>query len=405
MKNGENPFRQEEMESKPTASLRKKFFIGCAIGCGSLMLLSFLGCLGLFHYLLGQGPELNEHALLSPQSTFYGRGVFNLDEPGIKRFFTKFQERQRERSYRDVPEGVRTVFRGLDENREQGLEFMKQFLSVQAVLIGEQLNGTDEIFLVVTIRNAPKFWGMFIKLAQNDAENKQGAEDYNGHKIVKLQKDKEDAPFEGLALVDNHLILGSKIGMVRVAIDRVIAASKGPVPFPGSAVMKDAIKALDASKNAVAAASNNNGLIGRFLSKLKDPDKPVGALEGLEQILELPSEDIVFASADFGLESEQRASLSLLLRCKPSMDLKLLRDRLEYLLTTLENSEGVVRSGLVLQHQIEVEENRIRLNLSINQIWDWVEKEWERKDGRLQEKGAAGEAPGDNVGDTKQDDD
>jgi hypothetical protein len=170
--------------------------------------------------------------------------------------------------------------------------------------------------------------------------------------------------------------------MVRAAIDRIKAAEAGPVKFAGSPTMKVAIQSLNAKSDVVFSVTNETGTLGRLIERLKDKDEPAGLEEFMTQVLELPPNEIGFVGADVDVQTEQTILANVRLKLQDPAKMPVLRDRVNYILATIESDATVSASGLVLRHEAREEADVILVKLEFGGVWDCIRKNAEAEKQR-----------------------
>lgn len=386
-------------EISPASRRRRRLLIGCAIGCASFFFLGILGCLGLYYYLSAPGQLLNEHSLLSSNSSVFLRANLNLEDAGLRALTSKFIDAHRKQGFRQVAPDQRNILLYLEKNPGTILQLLREMVFVQVVVIGEPGNtGKEEWLVVVSLKNYPNQWRIGFGLAEREMKSKKKIESYRGHTILLAQNPEWGPGPQGIAMIQNHLVFGSTLALTRSGVDRILAALKAPVPFPGTPEMKEAIQSLNANNDLLVGVTNESGGLTRLLKAMKDPGEPVGALEAMERILEIPASNLTFAALDADIQSEEKAVVSAHVKCNDPAQVPILRDSVDFLVAALAGSYPVIQSGIVMQHQVHEESDRIRLVLEVNRIWDWVEMKIEqieraeegKADGGDGEQGAEG---------------
>jgi hypothetical protein len=364
------------------ASTGKRILVGCAIGCGSLILLTFAGCFGFAWYVSRPGKAIDPYAMLSDKSTAFLRADINLEDAGQSALLRKLIELQGTRELQGAPEEIKGIFRSMRQQPpDQQIQSYRQFLGLQAVVVAEPgKDGKDDFFVVVSVRKFARLWGMLFGLVSQGRAKGNVTVQYNGRTIVQTQGG------EGhLACVGNHLVFGRSSDMVRAGIDRVKAAEAGPVKFAGSPAMKAAIQSLNSKSDLVLGITNETGTLGRLIERMRNKNEPAGLEEFMTQVLELPPSDVGSLAADVDVQTEQTIVANVRLKLQDPAKMPVLRDRLNYILTTIANDETVAASGLILRHEAREEADSMLVKLEFGGVSDCIKKSAEK-----QRKKAAG---------------
>jgi len=360
---------QAQEPGTPKRAPGRKILAGCAIGCVSLVLLSVAGCFGLTMYLTRPGKPADPYAMISAESSAFLRADLDLADPGLDALFRRFINLEKTHGIAGLPGGLREFLRTLAEQPEENLKLLTQVIGVQLIVVAQAAEDGDDIFVVGSIKKMPRLWGIILGLFEKEIAKKNGFETYEGEKLLK-----GDDGENWIAFVDHHLVIGKKPAVVKSAIDRVRLAEKGPIEFAGTPTLKEAVQALDANRDLAFGITNEKGTLSRAVRKMKGEKDQVGLDELMAQVLDLPTEEIVYVAVDVDVQSEQKTDATVQLKLRDPQGSPDLRDRLNYLLTTVENNETILNTGLVITHELRDEGDRLKIRLEINGVWDAIER-------------------------------
>ena len=365
-----NDQEQTPQEPAPKRSNGKRVLIGCAIGCGSLVLLCGLAGIGLFWYIVKPAAAVSEQALLSPKTTAFLRARIDLNDPGLGSLLQKILAEQQKQDLKNFPEGLREIAKGLrGKNSQQQVDAVRALVRAQVVMVCEPSadEKKEEWLVAASIMRLPLVWGFLLKMAHGDLSRRMGAEPHGDEQIAKLEDGQG-----GMAVVGSHVIFGSTIEMTRRGIDRVKGAGAAPAEAPGTPGIRKAIEAADGDRDVIAVITNEAGSIGRLLKAMNEKDEPIGPEEFISDLLELPIDQIVHLAVDADLETEKKMVVNIRAMLKDPSGAAQITERLNYFLTAIESQDEVLRSGVVIQHSASEEPDGLRVTLEFTGIDDWL---------------------------------
>lgn len=247
----------------------KKFVIGCAIGCGALLLVAILAVIGFAIWLNADRELLEPQALLGSETRGYAEWTLDIEDPGTRGFVEALIE-----ALQSIPSGSDELPPWLGgwmqqrRNRDLERDLKGMFPTVVAWTVSPGETPEEDLHLY-TLSIKPLgnrlvlgdwFMGMFLKRVP-EVE----IERYADEKIYRFEVDSDRSLALFIRGVD--VFLTSDLETARMAVDRLSGVRAGREPSNLDRVFEST---ADRGPLRIAI-SNRDGQLERLWRRLADP--------------------------------------------------------------------------------------------------------------------------------------
>lgn len=208
---------------KPGMGPWQKTAIGCAIGCGGLIVLSLIGGgIGAW-WMVRPGKQQATVAVVSPQST----GAFNVGDlaadPGVTAVADRFMREAQRQQQRDMPPWIRQMQQMGAAGAGSPSAGLRMFLPRQATISLEpSTEGRDEPAVVAALN--PRGMTNLLHFVLARGNTLQGQ--HRGHDLLRLSDN------AWASLLGGTLLVSNEEEALRHGIDRVLDGTPGSAPPP-----------------------------------------------------------------------------------------------------------------------------------------------------------------------------
>jgi hypothetical protein len=323
--------------SPPRTSGFPKALLGCAIGCGALMVLAFIAAAIGSWWMVRPGKQHETAAVVSPAAT----GSFTVADlgadPGFTALLDRFVREAQRRQQQDLPPWMRQM-QQMSQAGSSPSAGLRMFLPKQATISLEaSTEGGDDPAIVAAVN--PR--GMTRLIHTLIAHGDTVATSYRGQEVLHLGER------TWAALLDGTYILANEEGALHGGIDRMLAGAAGaPVP------------PVD-----LGLPSRSWDLTGtvderdRELAEVLWGDEP--APEGVEKAMvgvDVATSDTTGGRVVVDCDSPEAASLAAV-----ALDRR-----------AAERSEKLARKGLALRASSRLEGSRAVLDWEVSGVDSWL---------------------------------
>ncbi|MDP6502387.1 MAG: hypothetical protein QF886_02175 [Planctomycetota bacterium] len=377
---------------KPKKSCATKMLIGCGIGCGGLMVVLVFTCVGSFMYIKAPTDAVPGHALVSDKTILFSQMEVDLSDKGVTSLIKHIQEHQQKNDFNKTPKKMREFFKGLKQGQtEDQIAELGSYIDLRAMVIIDEREGaplalvegegelTDraDVMVVISLRRMANLAGIFWGFAAAEAA-KKGGESYKGHNLIPDNNGKWV-----LCLMENNFISASSMEGAKRMVDRLVAYEAAPDAVMGTAALQNAMKAFDANADVVAAVADDSTLESVIVAlKEEQEEEKLPPEQVVEQVLGMPLTNVAYVTVDGDLVSEQQIVLNIFIKTRDQDKDAEMVQRLAYLLTTAESSEGFMRTGMVMVHKEKQEAEGVKVRIEFNRFWDFLEQQLDKEAGR-----------------------
>ncbi len=257
------------------ASRGKRIVLGCAVGCGALLVLGMAGCFGFRWWVTHPGEALEPRRLLTADTTGYAEWTLSTEDPGTRAFVeTLIEVSQQRPGQTGLPGWLDSALtRGQNRQNEESLKEILPLTAAWALGSGDQ-PGADRWVLGLGLKqlgNRVVFADWFMGLTLGKSGNPT-SESYRSEKIYRMG-DGGDAGIT-FFIVGNDLFFASDAIAARRAIDRLYDPAQAARP---ATELERRLAALPAEASLRAVVQNDQGELRRVLEMFpgQQPDPAV----------------------------------------------------------------------------------------------------------------------------------
>ena len=280
--------------SVPKKGLRRrdKILIGCAVGCGGLVILAGLAFFGGLYWLVSPGDQIATERILSDEAVGYVRLPDPGEDPGLTDLLTTFIVEADRVSRSAAEEELPGFFQQYQEmNLRNGAKGMCMWIPSDSTISFERTADGDETAGVaaVNLRSFPRAVRSFISALADG-----GTEEYRGREIIDMGDGDTFVAFYGTTLLGS-----SSEALVKRVIDRLEDGARPPADLDfGQSPSEEAAEPAQ-RWDAFGAFDGESDVPAGILTALLDYLPPS---ELVEDDLELRLEALDVTSLRFGLD-------------------------------------------------------------------------------------------------------
>lgn len=249
----------------------EKVLIGCAIGCGILIVLGIVaGGFGAY-WVFSPGKQVATAGIAGEDSVATVHMTELTDDPGAQELLTKalvtFHEMNQRRQQEDLPPALSWMS---SFQQTPSAQDFKMYIPREMTLTLERSPyGEDPNFVVAAnLRTMIRpFKGMMGLAARAEEADEDFHSSYRGHDVYRMDEDAY------LGFVDNTLLFSDAAEALETAIDRLESGRTGG---PGSFPVTVDLQAPEGDWDAAGVVHNEGGLLGELVDDLLAGDAEAG---------------------------------------------------------------------------------------------------------------------------------
>lgn len=204
------------------ASGCQKWLLGCAIGCGALVVLALIGGGISAWWYVRPGRQHSTEAVVSPNAT----GSFTVADvgadPGVTALLDRFVLEAQRQQQRDMPPWLRQLQQMGQAGNSPSVGFRMLLPRKATVSLEPSTEGRDEPAVVAAVN--PRGLTKLIQTVLSSSNESAGS--YRRHEVLRLGE-------RGWAsLVDGTFLVASEEQALHAGIDRMLDGGAGPPPTP-----------------------------------------------------------------------------------------------------------------------------------------------------------------------------
>ncbi len=293
----------------PESSHRKtwpKIAMGCALGCGGLIIIGVLLMVGGFFWISSTGTQYPTEIALTERAVAYFRMENRDEDEGVTQFLSALygdaQELRREQQLQEVPTWLQDL---MEANETRQAEQIAAYLPTEVTLSIEDVGDASEPSIIVAV-NFPRFARLFrlviFRVAAGGMQERYGDFEYLDFNTLEPQSRGGVISFVG-----ETFVFASRVESMLRTLDRA-GSNAGNAP---SNELGQAFEQLDDRWDFFGVIDNQRGwLEGRDWFDRDSPNQPRVDLSGVRICslgFDLLSDDSLAGRLDFDCRSSQAA--------------------------------------------------------------------------------------------------
>lgn len=260
-------------QQKPKKGLGgfEKVLIGCAVGCGILVVIGILAAAGGAYWFFSPGEQVATDAIAGDDSLAMVHMTELADDPGAQALLTKvlvrFDEISRRQQQENLPESMRWISnlpRQSPSSRDLAMYIPKE---VTLTLERSDHGGRPDFVVAANLRTMVRPIKAGLALIGRGEGDPNFHSQHRGHDVYHM----EHNAFVGF--VENTLLFSDAAPALERAIDRIVAGGEAPAPVRPLRVK---LSTPQGDWDASGVLSNEDGLLAQLLRDLEPgmvPDK------------------------------------------------------------------------------------------------------------------------------------
>lgn len=207
-----------------------KVLIGCALGCGLVIILGVLGAILGISWLLSAGEQVATAEIVGTDSIGFVHLDQTVRDPGVsamlRNFWLEAQRAENQRQKEELPESLGWL-QDLSAAQQGGVAPLEIFLPREMTVALEPgpHDGEPEIVVALNLRALPRLGRVFFATLSDrmSPEDDSEPDSYRGHPVHPLGDDSGTVAFVG-----STILFASETAAVRRAIDRIEDGTSRP---------------------------------------------------------------------------------------------------------------------------------------------------------------------------------
>ncbi|MCP4659685.1 MAG: hypothetical protein GY856_30145 [bacterium] len=338
----------EKQKQKKRFGGGEKVLIGCAVGCGVLVVLGILAAAFGAHWFFSPGEQIATDAIAGDDSLAVVHMDELADDPGAQALLTKvlvgFDEVNRRQQQQDLPESMRWIS-NLPRQSPSSKDLNMYIPKEVTVTLERPDDGDDPNFVVAAnLRAMVRPIKAGLALIGRGEGDPDFHSQHRGHDVYRMERN----AFVGF--VENTLLFSDAASAMEQAIDRIVAGGEAAAP---SQPLRVELSTPEGDWDAAGVLTNEDGLLAELLRDLE----PGMAPDEAEQL-----------EFSFGIDlvSADQATGRTLLECADN------QQAIEWLMELDQRSERLIeeaaRHGLELDVDSRVQGRQVLSELRLTGI-------------------------------------
>ncbi len=266
----------EKQKQKKRLGGGEKVLIGCAVGCGVLVVIGILAAAGGAYWFFSPGEQVATDAIASDDSLAVVRMDELADDPGAQALLTKilvdFDEANRKQQQEDLPESMRWISnlpRQSPSSRDLNMYIPKE---VTVTLERSEVGDSPNFVVAANLRTMVRPIKAFLALAGRGENDPHFHSQHRGHDVYRMEHNAV------VGFVENTLLFSDADSAMEQAIDRIVDGGGAAAPVQPRRVK---LATPEGDWDASGFLTNEDGLLAGLLRDL-EPEMAPDAAEPLE---------------------------------------------------------------------------------------------------------------------------